>query len=765
MLEAARLKAVVVAETGTAQRDLDKFGGQVNTLGGRMQSGLRGAAAGAGRALQGLGTAAGFAFTAGIESASVFQDELATINTVARLPEEAIQGIGDEIQGLSAKTGKTTSDLSAAFYDMVSAGVDASDAMGVLESASTLAIGGLGSVAETTDLVTSAMNAYGLGADQAGHITDVFAKAIEAGKVTAAEIGSTLSQVAPIASSAGISLEEVAAGYATLTAKGTPAAQAATQMRAAISSLLTPNEQLNKIQEQTGINFAQLAEEKGLAVAMDTLREATSANASALDELAGVTAEDFPAALAAAQDELGLTNSEVEKFSRMAGKDGAAAAMNELVKEVGSGDSAFAKALGSVESYQFALNATGDGLEGFQDATQAGFDAAGTAAEQAAIKMDSPVEAGKRLAAQFNTFLQDVAGPFAGQFGPVVMMLNQSGSLMGGMITPARLLGGLIGNLGGGIVKMAAMAVPAFGSMLGPIVALAAPLAVPIAIVAAIVAAVAGLFIAWQNNFLGIRDIAANVWNAISGFIGGAIEFIGGVISGFIGFLGTIWNGVTGAASAVWGAVTGFVNTAASNIRGFIQGVISFVSTIWNGVSGAASAAWGAVTGVVRGAVGAITGIIGGIVDVARGVWNTVSGIFGAIGDAAASVGGFISNPVGSIGGFVGGLLPSFDVGAWEIPNDTLAMVHQGEMILPPDVAEALRSFIGGGGAASPPPATQAPAAGPGAAGGQGNTIIEHMEVNVPVTGLLRAEKPADVANVMRRVAALGYLTPRPAKG
>lgn len=718
MLEAARLKAVVVAETGTAQRDLDRFGG-------RMQSGLRGAAAGAGRALSGIGTAAGFAFTAGIESAATFQDELATINTVARLPQEAIAGIGDEIQALSRTSGKTTTDLTQAFYDMVSAGVPASEAMGVLEESANLAIGGLGSMAETTDLVTSAMNAYGLGADSAGHITDLFAKAIEGGKVTAAEIGSSLANVAPIASSAGIELEEVGAAYAVLTAKGTPAAQATTQMRAAISALLTPNEKMNALMEQTGVNFAEVAREKGLAQALEELRVAAANNGDALAGLAGVAENEFPAALAAAQDELGLTNSDLEKFQTMAGRDGMQATLAELAKAVGSGDSAFAMALGSIEAYQFALNTTGENLEGFEAATQAGFDAAGTAAEQAAIKMDSPVEAGKRLAAQFNTFLQDVAGPFAGQFGPVVMMLNQSGSLMGGMITPARLLGGLVGNLGTGVVKMAAMAVPAFGSMLAPVIALAAPLAVPIAIVAGIVAAVAGLWLAWENNFLGIRDITASV-----------IEFIGGIIGGFIGFLGTIWNGVTAAASAVWNMVSSIVGGVVEAIGGVLRGFIDFVLGIWNGITGAASSAWSGVTGIVSGAVDGITGIIRGIVAVAQGVWDTVSGIFGAIGDAAGAVTGAIGGAVD----FATGWIPSFDVGAWNLPADTLAMVHKGEMILPPDVAEGLRSMLTGQARQSE-----------GEAGGANIT-----EINMNF-GRSTAS-PDDTARPLRRLAALGVL-------
>lgn len=45
-----------------------------------------------------------------------------------------------------------------------------------------------------------------------------------------------------------------------------------------------------------------------------------------------------------------------------------------------------------------------------------------------------------------------------------------------------------------------------------------------------------------------------------------------------------------------------------------------------------------------------------------------------------------------------GGDIPSFDVGAWNLPSDTLAMVHQGETILPSGVAADFRAAMTGGG-------------------------------------------------------------------
>ena len=46
--------------------------------------------------------------------------------------------------------------------------------------------------------------------------------------------------------------------------------------------------------------------------------------------------------------------------------------------------------------------------------------------------------------------------------------------------------------------------------------------------------------------------------------------------------------------------------------------------------------------------------------------------------------------------------LPSFDVGAWSLPSNMIAQVHQGEMIVPAFQAEALRNgaSLGGGGPA-----------------------------------------------------------------
>lgn len=216
--------------------------------------------------------AAGFV-VASVKMAGDFEAALNTINTVAGATPAQLEKIGDSMRELSRKTGTDLSELTAGYYDLVSAGIKAADAQGVLTAANTLAIGGLATTGETIDLLTTAINSYGMKASEAGKIADYFAQAIAAGKVTAAELASSFAQVASIAASSGIEIQELAAGYAQLTAKGVPAAEAATQMRSAIVALTKTTAPLEKLQKTTGRTYLKIAGQKGLAYALEIMRK------------------------------------------------------------------------------------------------------------------------------------------------------------------------------------------------------------------------------------------------------------------------------------------------------------------------------------------------------------------------------------------------------------------------------------------------------------------------------------------------------------
>lgn len=83
-----------------------------------------------------------------------------------------------------------------------------------------------------------------------------------------------------------------------------------------------------------------------------------------------------------------------------------------------------------------------------------------------------------------------------------------------------------------------------------------------------------------------------------------------------------------------------------------------------------------------------------------QGINKMMDALFAQQSAGGASGGGGIGGGIMSIIGSMmggGGGIPSFAVGAWNLPGDTLAMVHKGETIIPAAQAEKFRSGQFGG--------------------------------------------------------------------
>ena len=241
-----------------------------------------------------LGAAAVGGFIAVVKAAGDFEAQLNTINTIARASPAALGKIGDSIRQIARDTGTPLEDLTQGYYDLLSAGIKAADAAKVLTAANTLAIGGLSTTAQAVDLLTTAINVYGGDATKAGAYADIFAKAVERGKVTADEIAASFSQVGNIAASSGLEITELAAGYARLTAGGTAAAEVSTQMRSAIVALTKRTPDLEKLEKATKKNYLAIAGDKGLVYALEIMRkDADKAKVPLIDLLGRVEGLNF----------------------------------------------------------------------------------------------------------------------------------------------------------------------------------------------------------------------------------------------------------------------------------------------------------------------------------------------------------------------------------------------------------------------------------------------------------------------------------------
>jgi len=277
---------VALADTARLLVELrldDKFSGPLGRATGslnRVQSGLFQTGKGIGQVAAGLGrvgviaagaAAGGIATVAHL--AGNFEAQLNTINTIAQTNEEALTHIGEGIRNTFRETGQPLEDLTAGYYDLLSAGVKVTDAQKELDLAVRLGIGGLGSTKEAVDLLTTAQNSYKLSIDDVAQASDVFAKAVEDGKVTISEIAGSFANVAPTAHQFGVSIQEIGAAYGFLTARGVPAAEATTQMNRAILDLVKPSSDATKVLKELGTTGAELIKKEGLVGALQTMRD------------------------------------------------------------------------------------------------------------------------------------------------------------------------------------------------------------------------------------------------------------------------------------------------------------------------------------------------------------------------------------------------------------------------------------------------------------------------------------------------------------
>jgi TP901 family phage tail tape measure protein len=184
-----------------------------------------------------------------------FQKGLMEVTTLMKgTTENTLKNLGKELTSVANASGLALDSLTKAKYDIVSAGFsNAADSAIVLEQATKLAVGGVTTAAGAADILTSALNAFGEGADQADEVSDALFTTVRLGKTTITELGASLGQVLPFAKSFNLSLESVGASMATLTAAGINTAESTTALKGAIVALESPSKGAKDAMKSAGI--------------------------------------------------------------------------------------------------------------------------------------------------------------------------------------------------------------------------------------------------------------------------------------------------------------------------------------------------------------------------------------------------------------------------------------------------------------------------------------------------------------------------------
>lgn len=195
-----------------------------------------------------------------IKNGSVYETSLAKVGTIADLGTLSIQQLGSQITDMSNTMGIAATDIAEATYQAISAGQDTANAVEFAGQAAKLATAGFTSTTSAVDILTTALNAYGLSADQATHVSDVLLTTQNLGKTSVDELSSSMGKVIPLAAAYNVSVENLSSGLAVMTANGIATAEATTYTKSMLNELGDTGSSVGKIlQQQTGKSFAQLS--------------------------------------------------------------------------------------------------------------------------------------------------------------------------------------------------------------------------------------------------------------------------------------------------------------------------------------------------------------------------------------------------------------------------------------------------------------------------------------------------------------------------
>lgn len=256
-------------------------------------------------AAAGIGKMLGSAFTGG----TAFESAMAKVGTIADTAKVPLESLSSQVLQVSGDMHIGANEIAEAAYQVISAGQDTGNAVAFAGQASMLAKAGFTSSASAVDILTTALNAYGKGADEAGHVSDVLLTTQNLGKTSVDELAGSMGRVIPLAAAYNVSLENLSSGLAIMTANGIATAEASTYTKSMLNELGDTGSTVGKIlQQQTGKSFAELnADGKSLGDVLQILYDKVGGNAT---EFAGLWSS-----VEAGTGALSLASSGADKFN------------------------------------------------------------------------------------------------------------------------------------------------------------------------------------------------------------------------------------------------------------------------------------------------------------------------------------------------------------------------------------------------------------------------------------------------------------------
>lgn len=652
--EASNTSSVLASIDETGKK-LEKVGDSITSAGKKVMP--------VSAAVAGVGAAA-------VKTSADFDSAMSQVAAVSGATGDDFNALRDKAREMGAKTKFSASEAAEAMNYMAMAGWKTGDMLGGVEGIMNLAAASGEDLATASDIVTDALTAFGLSAQDSGHFADILAAASSNANTNVSMMGETFKYCAPIAGAMGYSAEDTAQAIGLMANSGIKGSAAGTALRTVMTKLQgdltlsgkafgdmtvkTANadgsmRSLNDILADCRVAFGQMTESEKAAAAESLVGKNAMSGFLALMNAAPADIDKLQGAISACSDEIDGYNGTAEKMAAVMqdNLNGQLTILKSQLEEL---------AISFGDMLMPAIRRIVTAVQGFVD------------------KLNGMSEG------QRNAILR--IGLFVAALGPFLVILGTCISKIGIAMQGFVKLAGAFGKL--------KVAVSGANGILGKIGAalggISAPVVAAVAIIAVLVAAFIHLWrtnddfresiiATWQRiktavssfvngikerlaavgiTFTSVSETIKKVWNGLCDVLApvfeGAfkniatiLETVLGVLTGvldvfigvFTGNWGQAWTGVKEIFSSIWNGVKGVFSNTMETLKGVADAVLSWFGTSWNqvwtGIKSFFEGIWNGIatffTNIWTGITTTITTVLTGIQSFFVSIWEAIKGV------------------------------------------------------------------------------------------------------------------------------------------
>ena len=580
---------------GRSTEDMQKMGDRYKSVGSSMRGVGQSMVAGITLPVSlGLGMA--------IKKSMDFEGQMSKVGAISGATSKEMKAMKDQAIDLGAKTSLSATEVADGMKEMSAKGFTANQTMKAMPGIIAAAEASGSSMAETSNVVASALNGFGLEAKDSTHIADVLAEAANKSSADIGDLGQTFKYVAPVAKTLGMSLEDSSAAAMVMADAGIDASSAGTSMRMSLLRMAKPTAKGKEEMDKLGVS---LTDAEGNFVGLPKIIEQFKTG------MQGMTKEQK---LATVSNIVGTEASSA--FLTLI--DAGPKKLDKYSNSLKNSDGASAKAAKQMK----------DNLKGAVEQLGGAFESLGLIIGEALTPFL------KALATAVTWVVDKLSGMPKWVITTITVV-----ALLAAAIGPVLVgLGALAASIGAIAGSSAIMAIlGAIGTALG---ALIGPIGIAIGTIVALGAA---FVIAYKKSETFRNIVNGALQGVVNGFraMWGGIKTIGSAIGAFI--MKNIIGPIASFGTKIMAQIMAFWNQNGPMIMQALQ-------NIWNVASPILTALFNLFKTVFQGILGIVVSVLGGL-------WMVVSPILTAFGSAFMAIWNFIKAQFQNVWNMIKGIV------------------------------------------------------------------------------------------------------------